>query len=102
MPGRRMRAVSAVGLGALTVAATFAIWTRKCRVEDLSGDDALLERSSFAKFNPTPVPSSEMRDVCTRRLSLEEVRQDLLEDTRKGGSALIEGFAQGIWGGSGE
>ncbi|KAK5054575.1 hypothetical protein LTR84_001466 [Exophiala bonariae] len=96
-----VRAFRAVGLGTLAGAGTFTLWTRQCRMEGLGRDDPVFLRPSFAKFNPSSTPSSEMRDICTRRLSLDEIRPDLLENSRKGGSALVEGFAQGVWGGFG-
>lgn len=71
-------------------------------MEDLPQTDFLFRRASFAKFNPTPTPAAEMRDVCVRRYPLKKVRPELVEDARRGGPKLVESLAQGIWGGSGE
>ncbi|OQV08923.1 hypothetical protein CLAIMM_13130 [Cladophialophora immunda] len=95
------RSALTVGMGALTTVPAFVLWTRNCSIEDLPSTDELFRHASFAKYNPTPVPVSEMRDVCVRRYPLSQIRADLVEDARRGGTALIETFNQGIWGGFG-
>lgn len=90
------------GGGALALLATFAVWTRHCRMDDLPSDDELLRCRSYLKLNPTPVAWSEMRDVCTRRYPMHQLKPELVEDARRGGTALIESFSQGVWGGFGK
>ncbi|KIX97393.1 uncharacterized protein Z520_06845 [Fonsecaea multimorphosa CBS 102226] len=93
------RSVLTAGAGALTTVPAFFLWTRNCSIADLPTTDELFRNTSFAKYNPTPSPGAEMRDVCVRRYPLSQIRPELVEDARRGGTAMIEAFNQGIWGG---
>ncbi|OAP55812.1 hypothetical protein AYL99_09964 [Fonsecaea erecta] len=95
------RSVLTAGAGALTTVPAFFLWTRNCNIEDLPTTDELFRNAWFAKYNPTPAPKAEMRDVCVRRYPLSQIRPELVEDARRGGTAMIESFNQGIWGGFG-
>lgn len=61
--------------------------------------DPTIKSLLFSKFNPNKNPP--FYDVCVRRIPLSKLDTELIEDARKGGSKLVERFAQGIWAGRG-
>ena len=67
----------------------------------LPDNDMLFDSNSYRMLNPSPTPSSEMRDVCIRRCPLKDIRADLVENARRGGTAMVESLSQGLWGGYG-
>lgn len=95
------RGCQVVGGGTLAASAAFLYWTRECRMYDLADSDVFFHTKSFRQFNPTPAPEGEMRDICIRHCDLRSIRPDIVEDARRGGTALIESLAQGIFGGMG-
>ncbi|KAL6804926.1 hypothetical protein GGI42DRAFT_306565 [Trichoderma sp. SZMC 28013] len=77
-----------------------ALWTRKCAFEPFGPDtDALFIHPILKDLNPRNNPSTH--DCCVRKVPFEELRPELLEDARKGGSALLEEFSRGMWAGYG-
>ncbi|KAJ4860628.1 hypothetical protein T069G_05616 [Trichoderma breve] len=77
-----------------------ALWTRKCAFEPFGpGTDALFRHPILKDLNPRNNPSTH--DSCVRKVPFEELRPELLEDARNGGSALVEEFSRGMWAGYG-
>ncbi|KAL6867119.1 hypothetical protein J3F83DRAFT_740046 [Trichoderma novae-zelandiae] len=98
---RRLILLAQVVVGA--PAATFgglALWTRKCAFEPFGPEtDSLFKHPILRELNPRNNPSTH--DCCVRRVPFERLRPELLEDARRGGSALVEEFSRGMWGGCG-
>lgn len=98
---RRLILLAQVLVGA--PAATFgglALWTRKCSFEPFGPEtDALFKHEIFKDINPRNNPNSH--DSCVRKVHFERLRPELLEDARRGGSALVEEFSRGMWAGYG-
>lgn len=89
-----------VGAPAITFGG-LALWTRKCAFEPFGPEtDALFRHPILKDVNPRNNPSSH--DSCVRRVPFERLRPELLEDARRGGSALVEEFCRGMWGGYGK
>lgn len=61
--------------------------------------DATFHTSFYKKFNPNHNPP--FYDVCVRRIPINHLKTHLAKDAEKGGSKLVEQFAQGVWGGWG-
>ncbi|KAL7943362.1 hypothetical protein V8C42DRAFT_328857 [Trichoderma barbatum] len=77
-----------------------AIWTRKCAFEPFGPDtDALFKHPILKDLNPRNNPSTH--DSCVRRVPFGQLRPELLEDAKRGGSALVEEFSRGMWAGYG-
>lgn len=77
------------------------LWTNNCKFEPFGpSTDKLFQHGMFKKINP--FKNSTSHDCYVRRVPYEGVDQDLLEDARRGGTKLIEAFAQGMWGGYGK
>ncbi|KAL7930314.1 hypothetical protein V8C35DRAFT_313537 [Trichoderma chlorosporum] len=88
-----------VGAPAITFGG-LAIWTRKCAFEPFGPEtDPLFKHPIFKDVNPRNNPSTH--DSCVRRVPFEKLRPELLEDARRGGSALVEEFSRGFWAGYG-
>ncbi|PTB66164.1 hypothetical protein BBK36DRAFT_1119379 [Trichoderma citrinoviride] len=98
---RRLILLTQVLIGA--PAATFAglaLWTRNCSFEPFGPEtDPLFKHPILQEVNPRNNPSTH--DCCLRRVPFERLRPELLEDAKRGGSALVEEFARGMWGGFG-
>jgi hypothetical protein len=77
-----------------------ALWTRKCAFEPFGPDtDALFQHPILKQLNPRNNSSSP--DSCVRKVPFEQLKPELLEDARRGGSALVVEFSRGMWGGYG-
>lgn len=87
--------IGLTGWGALGSALGYTIWTRKSKVFPLDIDDYIFNTTSFARFNPNNNPS--MEDICVRRVPLDKIRPELLEEE----GSLVEAFCGGIWSGWG-
>jgi hypothetical protein len=89
---------TAVSIGASACA--FFVWTKHCKFEDLDpAKDPIFRSTFYRKFNPSNNPTTH--DVCVRRLPLWQIKESLVADAENGGSALVEAFCQGLWGGLG-
>lgn len=87
--------LAVAGWGSLGGVLGYKIWTRKSEVHPLPTTDYLFGTTLFARYNPYNNPVT--RDVCTRRVPLQQIRPELLE--REG--ALVEAFCGGVWSGWG-
>jgi hypothetical protein len=96
--GRRLLKLAKAAAGvSVTGAAGFWFWTRKCSFEEFEPEtDALFRHTILSKINPWNKPESH--DMCVRRVAVGEVKPELLEDARRGGSKLVEAFCAGMLG----
>jgi hypothetical protein len=86
--------VPVVGFGGLY------LWTRRCSFEPFGPTLSPLYQHPVLKIiNPRNNPSSD--DCCVRPVPFSEIKPELLDDARRGGSRLIEAFSGGMWGGYG-
>jgi hypothetical protein len=75
-------------------------WTKHCNASPLDPKTEPLYQSSFyKKYNPYHNFSDA--DVITRRIPISHLAPEIAEDTRAGGSKLVERFTGGIFSGSG-
>ncbi|KAJ3505526.1 hypothetical protein NM208_g16184 [Fusarium decemcellulare] len=89
-----------VGAGITTIYCGFSLWTRHCHFEPFEPpNDKLFEHPILEKINPFHKPDSH--DCCVRIVPFKQVQPALLQSARTGGTALIEAFARGMWGGYG-
>ncbi|PTB46033.1 hypothetical protein M441DRAFT_180943 [Trichoderma asperellum CBS 433.97] len=97
---RLIRLTQALVGGPVVVFGGLALWTRKCAFEPFGPDsDPLFKHPILKQLNPRSLPSSH--DSCVRKVPFGELRPVLLEDAKRGGSALVEEFSRGMWGGYG-
>ncbi|KAJ5991585.1 hypothetical protein N7499_004001 [Penicillium canescens] len=89
----RLLKVSAAG----TVASVGVFWgaTRNDVFEPMDTSDPIFQSAFFKKFNPNRNPT--LHDVCVRRIPLDKIKPELLENKGK----LVEAFCAGVWGGMG-
>jgi len=90
------------GIAVSTVSSigAFFVWTKHCKIEQLQpNSDPLFANQWYKKLNANANPT--LHDECVRRLPLFKLRPELVEDASKGGSKLVEGLSQGVWGGHG-
>jgi hypothetical protein len=86
--------------GPVVVFGGLALWTRKCAFEPFGPEtDPLFKHAVLKQLNPRSLPSSH--DSCVRKVPFGQLRPELLEDARRGGSALVQEFSRGMWGGYG-
>lgn len=90
----RLLKVSAAG----TVASVGVFWgaTRNDVFEHMDTSDPIFQSTFFKRFNPNRNPT--LHDVCVRRIPLDKIKPELVEDKGK----LVEAFCAGVWGGMGE
>lgn len=97
---RLIRLTQALVGGPVVVFGGLALWTRRCAFEPFGPDsDQLFKHPLLEQLNPRSLPSSH--DSCVRRVPFGQLRLELLEDAKRGGSALVEEFSRGMWGGYG-
>jgi hypothetical protein len=82
-------------LGGAGSAGAFTFWTRNSKFVPLSPDDAIFSSLAYRTNNPNRNP--ETKDLCVRKVSLGEIKPQLLEKEGK----LVEAFCAGVWGGIG-
>lgn len=76
------------------------LWTRRCSFEPFGPETSPLYQHPVLKIiNPRSNPSSD--DCCVRPVPFSNIKPELLEDARRGGSRLVEAFCGGMWGGYG-
>jgi hypothetical protein len=90
----RLLKVSAAG----TVASIGVFWgaTRNDVFEPIDTSDPIFQSAFFKTFNPNRNPT--LHDVCVRRIPLDKIKPELLENKGK----LVEAFCAGVWGGMGK
>lgn len=111
-PSLLSKTLQAAGVTAFATTAAFFVWTKHAHFTPAASFDAnstpptprdepLFAPSSpwLRRFNPHHNPATA--DECVRRLPLTKIRGDLIEDSLKGGTGLVEAFCQGVWGGFG-
>lgn len=89
------KAIGVTGWTALGTAIGFTVYTRKSKIYDLEPTDYLLGNTILARFNPYNNPM--MKDICVRKVPIEQIRPELLEKEGK----LVEAFCAGVWSGAG-
>jgi hypothetical protein len=91
---KRALKISAAG----TVASIGVFWgaTRNDVFEPMQTSDPIFQSPFFKKFNPEQNPT--LHDLCVRRVPLEKIKPELLENKAK----LTEAFCAGVWGGMGK
>ncbi|KIV92846.1 hypothetical protein PV10_04110 [Exophiala mesophila] len=86
-----------VGVTTLSSIAGFFVWTKHIQVNDLNPvTDPVFATKWYKKLNANGNPT--LHDEVVRRLPLWTLRPELVEDAKNGGSKLVEGFSQGVWG----
>ncbi|KAK3690804.1 hypothetical protein LTR37_018978 [Vermiconidia calcicola] len=88
-------ATNITGWGSLGSVLGYVAWTRHSKINDLPPTDYLFNTTIFSRFNPYNNPA--MADICTRKVKLEKIRPELLEQEGK----LVEAFSAGVWSGWG-
>lgn len=91
---KRALKISAAG----TVASIGVFWgaTRNDVFEPMQTSDPIFQSPFFKKFNPEQNPT--LHDLCVRRIPLDKIKPELLENKAK----LTEAFCAGVWGGMGK
>lgn len=98
MPSLASKIAQGTVLTTLTSIGGFFVWTKHCEATLLDPSVEPLYKSPFYyKYNP--YNNFSKADVITRRIPLHQLRPDLLEDAREGGSKLVEHFSGAIWSG---
>ena len=87
--------LAVAGWGSLGTAIAFTAYTRKSKIYDLDSTDYLLGTTILARCNPYNNPV--MKDVCVRKVPIDQIRPELLEKEGK----VVEAFCAGIWSGWG-
>lgn len=98
---QRLARLSRFVIGAPVVGfSALYLWTIKCRFEPFGPETSPLFQHPMLKvINPRNNPSSN--DCCVRAVPFSQIKPELLEDARQGGTRLVEAFCAGMWGGYG-
>lgn len=91
---KRFLKISAAGSVA-TVGVFFGA-TRNDVFEHMDTSDPIFQSPFYKKFNPENNPT--LHDLCVRRMPLDKIKPELLENKGK----LTEAFCAGVWGGMGK
>ncbi|EED17121.1 conserved hypothetical protein [Talaromyces stipitatus ATCC 10500] len=84
----------------LFIAGAWQPWSRQCYFEPFGPENDPLFQTRFLRmYNPNNNPS--VNDSCVRKVPLDKIRPELVEDALAGGSMLLERFCAGVWGGYG-
>ncbi|KAJ5949330.1 hypothetical protein N7454_000914 [Penicillium verhagenii] len=88
---------SAFKLSIAGAASVGVFWgaTRNDVFEPMQASDPIFQSPFFKKFNPEQNPT--LHDLCVRRIPLDKIKPELLENKGK----LTEAFCAGVWGGMG-
>lgn len=70
--------------------------TRNSKVMPIPPSDYIFANTLFARYNPNNNPVTQ--DICVRKVPLDKIKPELLEQEGK----LVEAFCAGVWGGLGE
>ncbi|ETI24485.1 hypothetical protein G647_03854 [Cladophialophora carrionii CBS 160.54] len=102
-PSLTSKALQATGVLTFFSLASFTVWTKHSRfstpAEFNPATDPLFQSEWVRKFNPANHAATY--DECVRRIGLQKIRPELVEDAQRGGSKLVEEFVRGVWGGPG-
>jgi hypothetical protein len=63
-------------------------------------NDSLFITELYKRTNPNNNPT--LHDICVRRVKIEQVRSELIEDANNGGTELVAEFCRGMWSGKSE
>ncbi len=93
-----------IAAGAMTGAlgaSTYWIATREQKFYSLDeANDELLHSAYFKKFNP--YQNENISDIYEARVPISQVKSDLIEDFKRGGTKLVERYCSGALGGWGK
>lgn len=96
----RSKVLQGIAVSTFTSIGAFFVWTKHCKVEYLQpASDPIFANQWYKKLNANGNPT--LHDEIVRRQPLFKLKPELVEDAHKGGSKLVEGFSQGVWGGPG-
>ena len=100
MPSKLSWLLQSTAVATFTGTTGFIVWSKHCHFEPVDPvTDSTFKTQSYRRLNPSNNPT--FHDVCVRRIPLTKLDPELAKDAEKGGSKLVERFAQGVWGGSG-
>lgn len=89
------KTIAATGYTTLGAAMGYVAWTRKSKIVDVPPTDYLFNHTLYARYNPTNSPVTQ--DLCVRKVPLDKIQPELLENEGK----LVESFCAGLWSGMG-
>lgn len=89
------KVVGLTGWTGLGATGAYLFWTRKCKITDVPASDYIYNTTLYARHNPYNAPVTH--DNCLRRVPLEKIKPELLQQEGK----LVEAFCAGIWSGLG-
>ena len=84
------------GWGSFGVAAGYVLWTRQTKIVEVPPNDYIFNHTLFARYNPNNAPVTQ--GLCVRRVPLDKLRPELIEQEGK----LVEAFCAGVWSGPGK
>lgn len=100
MPSKLSWLLQSTAVTGFTATTGFFVYTKHCHFEPMDpSKDATFNSRSYRQLNPSGNPT--FHDVCVRRIPITKLDPDLAKDVERGGSKLVERFAQGVWGGFG-
>ena len=83
-------------IGGAASTGAFFYGVRNSKFVPISASDAIFNSVAYNKFNPEKNPST--KDLCVRKVPLNQVKPQLLEKEGR----LVEAFCAGVWGGVGK
>ncbi len=102
-PSLLSKTLQGVAVTGLASVGAFFVYTKHCHVTPADqftpATEPLFQSKWYQKYNAIKNPTTH--DEVVRRLPLFKIRPELVEDSQKGGSKLVEAFSQGVWGGPG-
>jgi hypothetical protein len=100
MPLRATHILQGTVVSALASIGAFYNWTKHCEVAPLDPTvEPLFKSLFFRRYNPHN--NFAQSDVIIRRIPLHHLQPELIEDSRNGGSKLVEHFCGAIWSSTG-
>jgi hypothetical protein len=94
------KVLQGIAVGTASSIGAFFVWTKHCKIGYLQPtSDPLFTNQWYKKLNANANPT--LHDECIRKLPLFKLKPELVEDAKKGGTKLVEGLSQGVWGGFG-
>jgi hypothetical protein len=102
-PSLLSKTLQGITVASLASVGAFFVYTKHDHVTPVDqftpDTEPLFQSKWYQKFNAYKNPTTH--DEVVRRLPLFKLRPELVEDSQKGGSKLVEAFSQGVWGGPG-
>jgi len=103
MPSLLSKSLQGVGVLTFFSVTSFTVWTKHAHISSPAdfnpSTDPLFRSEWYQRLNPRGHEATY--DECVRRIGLQKIRPELVEDARAGGSKLVEEFVRGVWGGPG-